>query len=285
MSSRGFITLGIDSEVDQIKYSYALALSIKQCDPSAEVCLVIDEGKTDELKQEYKDTFDYVVELPYGNTGSIDGIHASNFWQMIHCTPFDETIYVDSDVLFNHVDIDLLWDTFADRDIAMPSTALTYRTTPLGKDHKFYLETHFGLPTNFGNMIYFKRKSKVALSWFKMADAVFQNWEELYAAKFSERSPEFFEKNFLINVITSMMDMNNDVQIDIPYYYDMYSKGQGFWDNSESIDWVNELNHWYTSDGTLIIENSSISKGIIHYRNRAFITEGIIDVIKSTTNS
>ena len=47
--SKGFVTRGINTEVDRIKYCYGLALSIKTCDPEAEVCLVVDKGKVDQV--------------------------------------------------------------------------------------------------------------------------------------------------------------------------------------------------------------------------------------------
>ena len=40
--SKGFITLGINTEVDRVKYCYGLALSIKDSDPDAEICVVVD---------------------------------------------------------------------------------------------------------------------------------------------------------------------------------------------------------------------------------------------------
>ena len=39
--SKGFITLGIDTEQDKIKYSHALALSIKHSDPKSKFCLKV----------------------------------------------------------------------------------------------------------------------------------------------------------------------------------------------------------------------------------------------------
>ena len=69
------------------------------------------------------DCFDYTVELTFGNTGHKDGFHGSNFWQVMHCTPFEETIYLDYDMLFVNVDIDLLWQQFSDYEVAMPVIA------------------------------------------------------------------------------------------------------------------------------------------------------------------
>jgi hypothetical protein len=103
--SKGFVTLGINTERDMIKYSYGLALSIKSSDPTAETCLIVDQGKTDTVPSKYFHAFDYISELPFGNTAYKDGFHGMNLWQLIHATPFEETIYADYDTLFNNVDI------------------------------------------------------------------------------------------------------------------------------------------------------------------------------------
>ena len=66
--SKGFITLGIDTEQDKIKYSHALALSIKQSDPKSKFCLVVDKDYSDKVPTEYHEAFDFIVELPFGNT-------------------------------------------------------------------------------------------------------------------------------------------------------------------------------------------------------------------------
>ena len=99
MGSKGFITIGIDTDLDNVKYSYALALSIKSCDPKAEVCLVVDKNKADLVNKKYLHAFDYITELPFGNTAHKDGFHGVNFWQLLQCTPFDETIYLDYDTI------------------------------------------------------------------------------------------------------------------------------------------------------------------------------------------
>ena len=63
--SRGFITLGIDTGEDRIKYCYALACSIKLCDPQTEVCLVVDKGRLDFVADHNID--DYIKHLEKDN--------------------------------------------------------------------------------------------------------------------------------------------------------------------------------------------------------------------------
>jgi len=284
MSKRGFITIGINTDVDQVRYSYALALSIKNCDPEAEVCLVVDKDKSDLVNKNYFDAFDYIVELPFGNTGHADGYHGSNFWQLAHCTPFDETIYVDADSLFLNVDISLLWDQFANVDIGMTDIARTFRNNVANKNVLFDIEATYNLPQQYSQLFYYKLNEE-ALSWFKMADPIFQNWRQSYDIFFKDIKPQTFDKNILCNLVTHCLDMENETKVVINNFYDLATNSQHLWVNDLSKNWTDILNNWYTDQHELLIENSSISNGIIHYRDETFLTQEIIDELRKTFNT
>ena len=55
------ISLLADTEEDNIKYSHALALSIKHSDPKSKFCLVVDKDYSDKVPTEYHEAFDYIV--------------------------------------------------------------------------------------------------------------------------------------------------------------------------------------------------------------------------------
>jgi hypothetical protein len=285
MGSKGFITIGIDTDVDNVKYSYALALSIKGCDPKAEICLVVDKGKSNLVNKKYLHAFDYITELPFGNTAHKDGFHGANFWQLLQCTPFDETIYLDYDTILLNIDLPLLWDMLEFYDVAVPSYAKTFRGIPLNLRSLFEIESAYGLPHLFNNMFYFKRESKLAIEWFKMADAVFQNWRDVYTDMFKDKKPMSFNKNVLANAVTYLLDVEKDVAVHIFNLYDLDNRSQWFWNEDVPADWTKMLNSWYTDDNCLIIENSMISNGIIHYRDENFLTLEITDVITAKLNN
>ena len=200
--SRGFVTLGVNTDKDKFKYCYALALSIKAIDKDAEVCMVVDKDKFDEVGSTYKEAFDYITELPFGLTSHVDGFHAMNLWQMVHASPFNETIYLDADTILRNVDLDLLWEQFSNHDLAVSSIARTYRNQLTDKSSKFEIEQHYELPQNYNNMIYFDNSKDTALEWFKMADPVLQNWRDVYSTMFKEKKPQTFDKNLLLNCYT-----------------------------------------------------------------------------------
>jgi hypothetical protein len=279
--SRGFITIGIDTEDDRIKYSYALALSIKQCDPDSEFCLVVDKDASDKVPEKYHHAFDYIVELPFGNTAYKDGFHGMNLWQLLHCSPFEETIYVDSDTMFKNINIETLWDQFETYDLAISSIARTYRDYLTNKVYRFEIEMHYELPQLYNNLIYFKRDSQLAIEWFKMADPVFQNWRQVYQTMFKEKKPLTFDKNLLANITTHLCDIENLVSCPINNLYDFHNLSQRHWGEDIPENWTDMLNYWYTDQHKLMIENSVVNSGIIHYQDENFLTEDIIDAIKA----
>lgn len=279
--SRGFLTLGINTDSDQIMYSYALALSIKACDPTAEICLIVDKSKSDEVPTKYHHAFDYITELPFGNTGYSDGFHGSNIWQLQYATPFEENIYLDNDIIFNKVDIDLLWEQLSYKDVGVSGIATTYRNFPCNKEYYFEIETNYELPTLYNQLFYFKRDSQLAIEWFKMADPVFQNWRDVYKTVLKDKKPLSFNKNVLMNIVHHFLDVGNEVRLDIHNYYDLDLRSQGLWHYDVPEMWTEMLNHWYTDEGRLIIENSAIENGIIHYRDKKFLTQEILDGIRN----
>ena len=281
--SRGFVILGIDTDVDNVKYAAALSMTIKNCDVDSEVCLVTDVGQV--VNQVYYDCFDYITELPFGNTGHDDGFHASNFWQMTHCTPFDETIYLDYDTLFLNVDVDLLWEEFSTYNISMPSLMRTYRNSIANKQSRFSIEHNYEMPTNYSNMCYFNQSDE-SQAWFKMADPFYQNWREVYEVYFKEKKPESFSKTVINNLVTNALDAEDDVCIRLNNLYDIDAHAQQLW-NSDTVtdEWTKIFNNWYTPNDQILIENSLISSGIIHYRDKNFLTDEILNAIRSTFNT
>ena len=283
--SRGFLTIGIDTDVNKIKNSYALALSIKISDPTAEVCIVVEADKMDYVEEQFGDAFDYIVELPFGNTAFKDGFHGANFWQIIHCTPFEETIYVDYDTLFLNVHIGDLWEKFSGFGIGVPTYAKTYRNRLANKGMTFETELTYELPTFHNQMMYFKRDDKLALEWFKMADPFFQNWRDAYNVFFKEKKPESFNKNVICNLVTHSLDVANEIAVNVPIYYDLDSRAQYLWNNDVPENATELLNTWFTTRYGLYIENSLVQHGIVHYKDEDFIDKDIIDELKTSFNS
>ena len=280
---RGYITLGINTDEDKIRYCYALALSIKSCDPDANITLVVDKGKSGNVQSYYNHAFDYMVELPHGNSAHKDGFHGMNLWQVYYCSPYEETIYVDYDTLFVNVDTNNLWNVMSQNDISVPANAISYRNYPIPSFPRFEYEIQYGLPQYFYNLIYFN-KSKISSDWFKMADPIMQNWRDVYNNQFIDKKPDNFEKNLLGNVITHFMDMEHEIAVKLNNHFDLHSASHGVFPNPEEIpkNWTDMLNYWVTKNRKIQIENSIINSGIIHYSDETFLTDEVTDVFRTS---
>ena len=274
--SKGFLLLGIDTDEDQIKYAYTTALSIKTCDPAASICLIVDDIEKD-LISGYENVFDYIIELPFGNTAYKDGFHGSNIWQLREASPYDETIYIDYDTLFLNTDINQLWEILDVYDIAMPDISRSFRNQPLDRRQLFEFENHYKFPMLYSNFIYFKKDSQLAIDWFKMADPVFQNWRDVYTQLMNDKKPLSFNKNVLCNIVTHLLDATNEVSVSLNNLYDLHVHSQHLWNKDIPDNWTETLNYWFPENNRLIVENSIISSGIVHYRDEIFITEEIIN--------
>ena len=280
---RGFVTLGINTGEDNIRYCYGLACSIKSCDPNASVTLIVDKDKIGNVQSYYQNVFDYIVELPHGNSAHKDGFHGMNLWQIYHCTPYEETIYVDYDTIFSNVDVDTLWDILSNGDISIPSDAMNYRNLRIDYSKRFEFEVQYRLPKLFNNLIYFHKNSILAEQWFKMADPVLQNWRDVYSHLFTDKKPETFNKNILANVVTHFLDMEIQVSTRLNNLYDLHLNSHGVFLNPDEIpqNWTDSLNYWVTDAGRVQIENSVIGGGIIHYSDELFLTDEVLDVFRT----
>ena len=282
---RGFVTLGINTGEDNIRYCYALACSIKACDPNANITLIVDKGQLGNVQSFYEHVFDYMIELPYGNSAHKDGFHGMNLWQVYHATPYEETIYVDYDTLFLNVNIDDLWKTMSSKNgISVPTDALAYRNFPVPKMWRFEYEIQYKLPKFFYNLMYFDKRDETVAEWFKMADPVMQNWRDVYNYVFPNKKPEYFQKNILGNVITHFVDHTDDIGIELNNHYDLHTLSHGVFNNPEEApgNWTDMLNYWVTANKKIQIENSVISSGIIHYSDETFLTDEVIDVFRNS---
>jgi len=273
--SRGFVLLGINTEEDRIRFAYTTALSIKASDPNASICLVVDTDQ--ELSKIYETAFDFVTELPFGNVAHKDGFHGANIWQLVHASPYDETIYLDYDTIFVNVDVDLLWEQFEHYDIAIPANAKSFRNVNIDKRRLFEFELKYDFPTNHNSFIYFKKDTELAQQWFKMADPIFQNWRDVYNYTMDDMKPLSFDKNVICNIITYLLDCQNEIRVDLNNFYDFDTQSQHLWNKDVPEHWTDLLNYWFPENRQLIIENSIIGSGIIHYRDFKFITDEIND--------
>ena len=86
----------------------------------------------------------------------------------------------------------------------------------------------------------------------------------------------------LCNLVTHCLDIQKETNVIINNFYDLSISSQNLWASDLSRIWTDSLNNWYTNKQEIIIENSTISNGIIHYRDENFLTKEVINELKQT---
>lgn len=271
MSKQGYIFFGTDDtgKVQNIENAYALSLSLKLADPTRETCVVV--YNFNQVPKKYEKGFDYIVELPFGRTESNHHNIFIDFWQLIHCTPFDQTMFIDTYSLA--VDnIKSLWEYATLSDISF-ANSLDFRHG-IARDTKlFQLQIRNKIDAFTSHVLIFSKNQR-SLEFFKMADPVFKHWREIYRELLDESRPNDFDFTLTINLLHHMLGEQrveilefDYIDLELDFLFDP--------EKEEVDNWLDNLNVWYSNDLSLKINNYR-QTGLVRYGRRNFLTEDMI---------
>jgi hypothetical protein len=271
LMTQGYIFLGVDDpdKTTNIECAYALSLSIKLADPDAETCVVIH--KFAHVPKRYENGFDYIVELPYGRTDVNHHDIMLDFWQMYYCTPFDETMFINTYSLAID-NIISLWEMRKFDSIVFGS-AQDYRGGGTYDVSKFIAQARNKIPEFDTDVIYF-RKDLLASEFFKMADPVFKHWRDIFRSHLPEYSLADFDFTMVINLVAQILGESYQS----PEYFDYTDLSLNFLFDLETdiqTDWLNSVNIWITDNIDVKINNHR-QTGIFYYSDPSFMTTEIL---------
>jgi hypothetical protein len=184
--SKGFLVLAQNTElVDYVKQAYALALSIKGTQTAVTNISLITN---DTVPDEYRNVFDQIIEIPWGDLAKNPQWKVENRWKLYHASPYDETIALDTDMLFID-DISNWWNYCSNSDLKFCSTIKNYKDETVNYD-TFHRKTFINnkLSNPYVALQYFK-KSNLAHDFFKVLEFVVKNWEYCYKT-FTPKTPQ-----------------------------------------------------------------------------------------------
>jgi len=281
--TQGYIFLGVDDDdkTRNIDCAYALSLSLKLADPGCETCVVVH--KFEHVPKRYEGGFDYIVELPFGRTESNHHNMYIDFWQLYHCTPFDESMFVDTYTLAID-NIASLWDVRVFDDIVF-ATACDFRGNITVDVERMETQNRNEIEGFKTGLLYFNKDIK-SREFFKMADPFFKNWRDVYRETLTEFKATDFDFTLMMNMVAASLGENyvfptwfEYTDLEINFLYNP--------EEEEELDWLDSLNLWVTDDVTVKINNHR-QTGILHYGSPRVMTADIIKKLndnfrKSTT--
>lgn len=277
--SKGHVFVAQQSSVNYIRQAYALALSIKLHNKEHnQTCLITN----DEVLDEYKHAFDYIVPIPWTDLADFSSWKIENRWKVIHATPFDENIVYDADMLLLNSN-DHWWPYLEKHDVLLSSSVVDYRNNNITSDYYRKTFTANDLPNVYVGVFYF-RKITFAFEFFKWLEIITTNWQAFYKLHLKNSPQKFVSMDVNAALAVKMMDCEHLVTVKntkIPSFTHMKPGIQGW--TTVPPKWTYVLNSYFDKDCGLKVGNFR-QQGIFHYTEPEFLEDHMIEKLRNAIN-
>lgn len=273
MKTNNFTMLAQNSDFDYVRQAYLAAMSIKATNKNSKICLITN----DPIPTKYKQVFDDIVDIPWGDHAENENWKVSNRWKIYHAIPYTETAVIDTDMLVLD-DLSLWFDFLQNYDLFYTSTVTTYRGEQIPKD-SHYRKTfyNFNLPNLYNGFHYFK-KSDTAHEFNDWLELITNNWQQFYM-QVNNSLKHLPHPSMDITAAIASLIMDNQHLITnnktrYPSFVHMKPKVQNWVDNF-SYRWQDRVGVYLDNELKLKIGNYE-QNGIFHYTEKDFVTSNIV---------
>ena len=265
--TNGFLTIAQNGKYDYLRMAYILALSLKLSQSKYNKLSVI-VNKDQYIPILYKEAFDKIIFVDKPS----DQWKVQNKWQYFWLSPYDETIVLDSDMLFFN-DIHIWWECLNKADIEFTTSTKNYRGETTTSDFYRKTFTYNKLPNLYTALFYFK-KTKEVENYFKFVKLIFKNWKVFYE-KFLKEPPKFVSGD-VVYALAAKIIFNKNWDSFLTFTH-MRSRLQ---DNDIITNWNKELTSFFTDYNKKIELKINNFNQIypFHYIKKDFLSEEVIDL-------
>lgn len=274
-----FTMLAQNGNNDYVLQASLCAMSIAASNPGSKVCLITN----DVVPDKYKQFFDEILEIPWGDKAKKSTWKVGNRWKIYHTTPYDNSIVLDTDMLvLSNIDN---WKEFLNKkELFFVNKVKNYRGE--WANTTFYRKTFIdnNLPNLYSGFHFFK-KCNFSHEFYTWLEEVMNNWD-LFQAQWLKRG--YIQKNVSVDVsaaiVTNIMDCESSITsaIDYPTFTHMKLNCQG-WAQSISNRWQDRVGSYLTDSLELSI-GSYRQQGIFHYTEKDFVTDEILKIYERFHN-
>lgn len=270
---QGHLIFAQNSDVNYIRQAYALALTIKKFNTNNSICLVTNNTVDDC----YKGIFDYIEDIPFGDSSKKSLWKVENRWKLIYASPFDETMVYDSDMLLLNSN-DYWWDLLKEKDVFLTSKVYSYKKECI-KDsviRKTFVENN--LPNVYCGFHYFKKNAR-SYEFYKWLETIVKNYR-MYYNKFTPKSTQgFVSMDVSASIALKILDSENEfTSKDHRLSFIHMKKELQGWKNLP-FKWTDALLVDYKNPSRLLLSNY-LQQGLFHYTEDEFLTDDIIAMLE-----
>jgi hypothetical protein len=269
--TKGYLVLAQNSNTDYVRQAYYLARSLQH---SQSYIKNISLVTNDNVPDNYKNVFDKIIPIPFGDQAQNSEWKIENRWKLYHASPYDETIVFDADILVTS-DLKKCWEFIKGRDLFFTSQILDYRGNHIVDKvyRKTFIENQ--LPNIYSGMFYF-RKSNYTHSFFKLLEYITYNWERF----FFEVTPKFTQKFYSLDVASAIAIKILGIESDVVHsqspfkFVHMKPALQGWFPIPGSC--YSQVHSYFNKDKELYVGNYK-QLGVFHYVEDCFLNKEIVE--------
>jgi hypothetical protein len=275
MNNRGHLFFAQNTSVDYLTQAYAAALTIKKFNKYNKTCIVTNE--TVPLK--YLKAFDRVITVPWDDDAKDSDWKIENRWKLIHCTPFDETLVYDTDILLLSSN-DHWWNILEKRELVLTTKVLDYKGRVIDKDlvhRKTFIENN--LPNVYFGVHYFKKTYR-AFEFYKWLEIIVKNWKLFYNEHTLNSMQKFCSMDVSAAIATKILNAEEEFTLASPLQFTHMKAGIQGW-APVPVSWQQAVGVHFNENLQLKLSNN-LQTGVFHYTEDNFLTESILKKIEAS---
>lgn len=285
--SKGYIVIAQNNDtVDYLEQAYALALNLKLTQSTVSNLTVCVDKKTKALIQpKHKKAFDKIVDIPWTDNAEDAEWKINNKWKYYYMTPYDESVILDTDMIFP-VDVSHWWEHLSAKDVWACTNVKTYRNELVYDNyHRLDLKRN-KMPNVYTAFFYFK-KSDTATELFKMIQIIFENWERFYFKYMPKGKPDKLSGDVAYSLAMQILGIEDKCTMDhiqdLPTFIHMKSFVQNIPTSEIEEDWTKSIPTYYKSYKDFKIGNFQITHPF-HYVQKDWMTKDKIQQMEIEVN-
>lgn len=271
--SKGFLVLAQNSDTDYLKQAYALAKSIKK---TQTVHNNISLVTNDIVPEQYQNVFDNIIPIPFDDAAKSSEWKVENRWKLYYASPYDETIVLDSDMLFLE-DMTSLWKYCSDKELHFTSKVVDHKNRQVVDVvyRKTFVENN--LPNLYCGLFYFK-KSDFCLEFFKTLEFVVYNWQKMFAEITPKNTQKFFSLDVATSITAKILNIEDLITSkNSPFKFVHMKPAIQGWEPTPG-SWLSQTLINFNNDFELYINNFK-QQGLFHYVEDDFLTDKILEIL------
>lgn len=265
--SKGYLMFAIGKEC--VRQAYLCALSIKATQSGVNsVSLVTDV----ELDKKYASIFDNIIIKESDESRYTTKIRSKAY----DLTPYDETIILDTDMLFTS-DVSDWWEKLNRHELFFTTQVKTYRNEIT--DNRYYREIFekFNLPNTFVAVHYFK-KTELAGVFYSLVKLISSDEKKYYKQILDNEKDILPSFDFTTALSIKLLELEGTVTLkNSPYPTFVHLKGQNQNWIEGTTDWTTKVPYFVDDNLNVFIGNYK-QDGILHYTETNFVTDDLIEL-------